>query len=150
MNKSITQDAQNDKQISKTIRRFFVRFHVSFALKSANAYKRKGFSVVEIFQYLFLLIFSNRSMYMNLLAGSNTSAFAKDTVYRFMKMPQINWSRFTTILSSRIIKEAVAPLDSEDRANVLIIDDSIFERNRSKKVELLTKVYDHAKIVKAC
>ena len=145
MNKSITQDAQNDKQISKTIRRFFVRFHVSFALKSANACKRKGFSVVEIFQYLFLLIFSDRSMYMNLLTGSNTPVFAKDTVYRFIKMPQINWSRFTTILSSRIIKEAIAPLDSEDRANVLIIDDSIFERNRSKKAELLTKVYDHAK-----
>ncbi len=49
MNKSITQDTQNDKQISKTIRRFFVRFHVSFVLKSANAYKRKGFAVVEIF-----------------------------------------------------------------------------------------------------
>ena len=145
MNKSITQDAQNDKQISKTIRRFFVRFHVSFALTSANAYKRKGFSIVEIFQYLFLLIFSNRSMYMNLLTRSNMPAFAKDTAYRFMKMPQINQSRFTTIFSSRIIKETIAPLDSEDRANVLIIDDSMFGRNRSKKVELLTKVYDHAK-----
>ena len=29
--------------------------------------------------------------------------------------------------------------------HVLIIDDSMFERNRSKKVELLAKVYDHAK-----
>ena len=145
MNKSITQDAQNDNQISKTIRRFFTRFHVSSALKSANAYKKKGFPVVQIFQYLFLLIFFNRSMYMNLLTGRNTPAFAKDTVYRFMKMIQINWIRFTTILSSRIIKEAVVSLDSEDRANVLIIDDSMFGRNRSKKVELLTKVYDHAK-----
>lgn len=51
----------------------------------------------------------------------------------------------STILSSRIIKDVVVPLDSEDRANVLIIDDSMFERNRSKKVELLAKVYDHAK-----
>lgn len=114
-------------------------------MKSANAYKNKGVPVVEIFQYLFILIFSNRSMYMNLLTERNTPAFGKDTVYRFMKMIQINWIRFTTVLSSRIIKEAIAPLDSEDRANVLIIDDSMFERNRSKKVELLTKVYDHAK-----
>ena len=53
--------------------------------------------------------------------------------------------RFTTLLSSRIIKDAILPLDSKDRANVLIIDDSMFERNRSKKVELLAKVYDHAK-----
>lgn len=48
-----------------------------------------------------------------------------------MKIVQINWMRFTTILASRIINNAILPLDSEDRANVLIIDDSIFERNRS-------------------
>ena len=145
MNKSITQDTQNDNQISKTIRRFFIRFRISSALKSANAYKKKGISASEVFQYLFLLIFSNRSMYMNLLTGRNTPAFAKDTVYRFMKRIEINWIRFTTVLSSRIINEAIVPLDSEDRANVLIIDDSMFERNRSKKVELLAKVFDHAK-----
>ena len=92
-----------------------------------------------------MLIFSNRSMYMSLLTGKNTPNFAKDTVYRFIKMVQINWMRFTTILASRIINNAILPLDSEDRANVLIIDDSMFERNRSKKVELLAKVYDHTK-----
>ena len=145
MNKIITQDNQNDNQISKTIRRLFTRFHLSSALKAANAYKKKGIPASEIFQYLFLLVFSNRSMYMNLLTGRNTPGFAKDTVYRFMKMLQINWIRFTTILSSRIMKEAVVPLDSEKRVNVLIIDDSMFERNRSKKVELLARVYDHAK-----
>ena len=141
MNKSITQD----NQISKTIRRFFTRFHLSSALKAANAYKKKGFPASEIFQYLFLLVFSNRSMYMDLLTGRNNPRFAKDTVYRFMNMMQINWIRFTTLLSGRIMKEAVVPLDSEARVNVLIIDDSMFERNRSKKVELLAKVYDHSK-----
>ena len=144
MNKSITQANQNDKQISKSIKRFFTRFHISSALKASNAYKKKGFPVVEVFQYLFLLIFSNRSMYMSLITGKNSPGFAKDTVYRFMKMIQINWLHFTTLLASRIIKDAIVPLDSEDRANVLIIDDSMFERNRSKKVELLAKAYDHA------
>lgn len=94
MNKSITQATQDDKQISKSIKRFFTRFHVSSALKVSNAYKKKGIPVTEIFQY------------------------------RFMKMIQINWICFTTILSSRIIKDAIIPLDSKDRANVLIIDDS--------------------------
>ena len=145
MNTSITQANQNDNQISKTIKRFFTRFHISSALKASNAYKARGIPVIEIFQYLFLLIFSNRSMYMSLLTGKNTLNFAKDTVYRFMKMVQINWIRFTTILTSRIIHDAILPLNSENRTNVLIIDDSMFERNRSKKVELLTKVYDHAK-----
>ena len=145
MNKSITQATQNDKQISKSIKRFFIRFHISSALKASNAYKKKGTPVTEIFQYMFLLIFSNRSMYMNLITGRNTPNFAKDTVYRLMKMIQVNWIRFTTILASRIIKDEILPLDSEDRVNVLIIDDSMFERNRSKKVELLAKVFDHAK-----
>ena len=145
MNKSITQATQNDKQISKSIKRFFTRFHVYSALKASNAYKKKGVPVMEIFQYLFLLIFFNRSMYMNLITGRNTPDFAKDTVYRFMKMIQINWIRFTTILSARIIRDAIFPLDSEERVNVFIIDDSMFERNRSKKAELLAKVYDHAK-----
>ncbi len=144
MNKSITQANQNDKQISKSIEKFFKRFHISSALKASNAYKKKGIPVIEVFQYLFLLIFSNRSMYMSLITGRNTPGFAKDTVYRFMKMLQINWMRFTTLLASRIIRDAIVPLDSEDRANVLIIDDSMFERNRSKKVELLAKAYDHA------
>ena len=144
MDNSITQANQNDKQISKSIKSFFVRFHISSALKAANAYKKKGIPVVEVFQYLFLLIFSNRSMYMSLITGRNTPGFAKDTVYRFMKMPRINWIRFTTLLASRIIRDAIVPLDSEDRKNVLVIDDSMFERNRSKKVELLAKAYDHA------
>ena len=49
---------------------------------------------------------------MNLISGRNTPAFAKDVVYRFMKMVQINWSRFTTVLSGRIINEAFVPLGS--------------------------------------
>ena len=69
MYKSITQDHQNDKHISTSIKRFFTRFHVSSALKVSNAYKQKGIPVMEIFQYLFLLIFSNRSMYMSLITG---------------------------------------------------------------------------------
>ena len=102
MNKSITQGNQNDKQISTSIRRFFTRFHVSSALKAANAYKKKGVPVMEIFQFMFLLIFSNRSMYMNLISG-------------------------------RIIKEAIRPLDSEERVNVLIIDDSCMNVTVPKK-----------------
>ena len=78
MNKSITEATQDDKQISKSIKRFFTRFHVSSALKVSHAYKKKGIPVTEIFQYLFLLIFSNRSMYMNLITGRNTPGFAKD------------------------------------------------------------------------
>lgn len=39
------------------------------------------------------------------------SDFAKDIVYRFMKILQTNRIRFTTILSGGIIKDAIVPLD---------------------------------------
>ena len=81
---------------------------------------------------------------MSLITDRNTSSFAKDTVYWFMKMVQINWICFTTLLALRIIGDAIVQLDSEDHANVLIIDDFMFERNRFPKVELLAKVYDHS------
>ena len=81
---------------------------------------------------------------MDLLLHSDTITFAKDTAYRLMNSIHINWLKFTTLLAACIIRDAIEPLTSQERENVLIIDDSLFERRRSKKVELLTKVYDHA------
>lgn len=143
MSTIITQKAEENKMISERIKNFMKRFGVSSALKSSNAVKIKGFAVIEIFQYLFMLVFSHRSIYMDMKRES--APFANDTVYRFLNFGCINWLKFTTKLSAKIIEDAIDPLTSEQRGNVLIIDDSVFERNRSKKVELLTKVFDHAK-----
>jgi hypothetical protein len=46
-------------------------------------------------------------------------------------------------LSSLIIKDSVSILTSAERVKVLIFDDSLFSRNRSKAVELLARVFDH-------
>jgi len=145
MEKIITQEYENDKAVTAKVRNFFLKFHVGSALKAANAYKKKGFAVTQVFRYLFVLVFSNRSMYMDMLTGRSTPEFGKDTVYRFMQSLNINWIRFTTTLAARVIK-TLEPLTEDDRVNVFIVDDSVCERNRSKKVELLTKVYDHAKM----
>lgn len=110
----------------------FYKVSCFLGFKDIHRLQKEINSVTENFQYLFLLIFYI-SIYMNLITYHNTPAFAKDTVYHFVKMIQINWIRFTTILSSKIIRDAIIPPDSEDRANVLIIDDSMFERNRFKK-----------------
>ena len=42
MNKSITQATQNDKQISKSIKRFFTRFHVSSGFESVQCLQKEG------------------------------------------------------------------------------------------------------------
>lgn len=66
---------------------------------------------------------------MSLITGRNTPALQKI------------W--FTTILFQNH-QGSIIPLDSAGRANVLVIDNSMFERCRFKKVELIAKTYDHA------
>lgn len=143
--KIITQNYENDKKVSSSIVNFLKKYKVSSILKNSNAYKTKGIPVITLFQYLFSLIFANRSMYMNMITGKHNENFAKDTVYRFLNSSSINWMKFTSLLSANIANSTIAKLTDKERVNVLIIDDTMFERNSSKKVELLCKVYDHAK-----
>lgn len=75
--------------------------------------------------------------------GTFEEAFSKNTIYRFMNNTRTNWHRFTTLLSASIINGFMKPLTNEKRKDVFIIDDSLFERSRSKKAELLARVFDH-------
>ena len=142
--KSIAFDEENGKHISARIREFFKRYQLSEILRKSNAYKQQGVSVMTIMSYLFCLVFRSRSMFLDMQSGK-APAFRKDTIYRLKNATHINWMRFTTLLSARIIGETVEPLTNKERRNAFVIDDTIFERNGSKKVELLAKVYDHAR-----
>lgn len=69
-------------------------------------------------------------------------AVSKNTYYRFLNEASYNWSRFLMLLAVKVIS-AFDRLTRPERVNVLILDDSVVKRNRSKKVELLALVYDH-------
>ena len=142
--KIITQKYEIDNTVSSKISSFFKVYRVGSILKASNGCKSKGIAAVAIFQYIFSLVFFNRSMYMEMMSEKRLNSFAKDAVYRFIKSANINWLRFTTMLSSRIVNTTIEKLTDEERINVLIIDDTMFERNKSKNVELLSKVFDHA------
>ena len=78
--KIITQNYENDKKVSSSIMNFFKKYKVSSILKASNAYKTKGIPVIKLFQYLFSLIFANRSVYEHV--GKRNENFAKrNTVY---------------------------------------------------------------------
>ncbi len=122
---------------------FLKEFQVGKLLFQCNAGKTKGIPVMNIFRYLFCLIFSDRSMYMQRKTGIFEEGFCKNTCYRFLNNAKINWQRFTTLLSSKMINDFLRPLTADDRKDVFIIDDSLFDRSRSCKTELLAKVFDH-------
>ena len=143
--KIITQTNANLNSNSKLVTRFLKKYHVGKLLQSCNAYKTKGFPVISVFEYLLSIIFTNRSMYMNYVTNHHCPEFKKDTVYRFINSPKIHWQKFTTLLAAKVMNQSITRLTHESRENVLIIDDTLFERNRSKNVELLSRVFDHVK-----
>ncbi len=142
---SITQNHQDEELLSKKMQVFFRRYQVSRILCAANAYKLRGVPVLSIFLLVFRMVFQQRSVYTQMHLQRTAMPFGKDTFYRFMNSCRIHWRRFTTELAAAIIHATLAPLTQADRINVLILDDSIYHRPRSKKVELLARLYDHAK-----
>ena len=140
---SIPHKTENGNEIFDSATKFLKEFQVGKLLFQCNAGKTKGIPVMDIFRYLFCLIFSDRSMYMQRKTGAFEGGFCKNTVYRFLNNTKTNWQRFTTLLSARIINDFMKPLTSDNRKDVFIIDDSLFDRSRSCKTELLAKVFDH-------
>ena len=145
MDSIISNNISNEKHYKTKINHFFKKNKISKLLSNSNFYKQKGFSCLSILRYIFVLVFTHKNLYRHMEHDSAQVEFAKDTVYRFLNSATYNWRKFLLMLSSSIIREQIEPLTSENRENVLIFDDSIFSRNRSKSVELLARVHDHTR-----
>ena len=140
---SIPQTTDNGNSVSDFATKFMQRFHLGKLLFKCNAGKEKGIPVMDVFRFLFCMMFSDRSFYMQMKTGTFGEGFSKNTIYRFLNNARTNWQRFTTLLSADIINGFMKPLTDEKRKDVFIVDDSLFDRSRSKKTELLARVFDH-------
>lgn len=78
--------------------------------------------------------------------GSFKEDFSKNTFYRFLNSTKTNWLRFTSMLASGIINDEIKVLTDEKRANVFIVDDTLFGRTSCKKTELGSRVFDHVEM----
>jgi hypothetical protein len=67
----------------------------------------------------------------------------KDVVYRFLSSSRSNWRRFLGLLAQTVIKGIFEPLTDEKREKVLVLDTTVYNRSRSRCVELLSRVRDH-------
>ena len=139
----ISQKVIESQERESRIHHFFKQFEIGKLLRKSGAGKEKGISIVEIFKYLICLMFSDRSMYMQLVTGRYSENFGKNTVYRFLNNSKTNWEYFTSMLSERIVNKFLRPLTSEKRDDVFIIDDSTYKKTGFKKTELVAKVFDH-------
>ena len=108
---SIAQNRENDqREISATLKKFFTEYGVARLLRQCRGEKQKGVSAFDIFRYLLCLVFSDRSMYMQIATGRFAESFCKNTVYRFLSAAKTNWERFILLLSERIINRTIRPV----------------------------------------
>ena len=139
----IPQNNENNQEYAGRIFAFLKAFEVDKVLRCCNAAKQKEFAVIEIFRYLLCMMFSDRSMYMQMKTNRYTEAFSKNTVHRFLDNGRTNWEKFTNMLSERIVNDFIRPLTSDDREDVFIVDDSAYKKTGYKKTELVATVFDH-------
>ena len=104
--------------------------------------KHHGHSVRSLTKAIFTLPFVGKNFFRGIVLNSELP-FGKDAAYELLKGGTYNWRRLLLALGLRLFG-VFNRLTSEDRDSVLIIDDSPYDRSRSKWVELLARVWDHS------
>jgi hypothetical protein len=127
--------------LQSAIKTFFDNFSVGNLMNRCGIKKLKGVSPLAIFEAIFLLAFQGHNFYRGIVLNEQLG-FQKDAAYELLENPRYNWRRFLLRLAAKIIT-VLDLLTSKKREKVLIIDDSDYDRARSKTVELLAKIFDH-------
>src|SRR5699024_9713572 len=90
---------------------------------------------------LLVLPFSNLDVYR--LTGSDNPLPSRSAFYDFLSNTAYNWRGLLWQVAQTLVI-AMHQLTSEEKARVLILDESPYKRDRSKKVEYLGRQYDHS------
>jgi hypothetical protein len=120
---------------------YFSKLKIGSMLNKSGIVKTKGASPLELFSIVFNLAFIGKNFYEGVVRNKKV-AVGKDAVYNFLNSSTYNGRRFTLFLSSRIYL-IIKNLIDDSSEEVFIFDDSTYDRSRSKKVELLSRVFDH-------
>ena len=127
MNTIIPNNTDQENHLPLLISSFFKEFQVGKLLKRSNGSKEKGICSTDVFKLIFSLVFVGKTFLRFLQNNQADSKIgAKDTVYRFLNSSRTNWRKFLFLLSSRVVFTILKPLTSQDRIDVLIIDDSLY------------------------
>lgn len=137
------QSKKNQINIQKLyiLEKYFSLLKIGSLLNQAQIKKVKGASPLELFSIVFNMAFWGKNLFEGVVRNKNISV-GKDAVYNFLNSSTYNWRKFTLLLFSKIYF-FMRKYQTNDKEEVLIFDDSTYDRSRSKSVELLSRVFDH-------
>ena len=112
-------------------------------LNSCGFTKRSGCDVLSMLIALLESKFFNKNLYLFLQSQRGQAAdFSKSSCYRFLDLGRFNWQKLELKIATKVIA-FIASLRSKDCIHCLIADDSMIERPRAKKTELLSRQFNH-------
>lgn len=132
------------KQLPNEIYAIFSELKIFTHLRQARITKQKGCETAYLFTVLFSLVFKGKSLNQVLNGREAEKYVGNDCFYRFMNNPSFNWRRFLVSLSAFVSAKTHLLTNSKTHIRALVIDDTSYYRDRSKKVNKLAWLYDHS------
>jgi hypothetical protein len=139
---SIAYQSQPHVDVQSKIDDFFSRFKIASLMHKCGVRKHHGHSVRSLTKAIFTLPFIGKNFFRGIVLN-NKVPFGKDAAYELLKGETYNWRSILLTLGRRLFV-IFNRLTNDERESVLIIDDSPYDRSRSKWVELLASVWDHS------
>lgn len=105
--------------------------------------------LIDVFSILSVLISSVFKGYPNLYRFFESTegkalSFSRDATYRFLSNPKYDWQSLMFNIATFIFR-FICDLnkDNKEQINCLVVDDTMIERSRGKKVKLLSRQFNH-------
>lgn len=117
----------------RSMARFIRLVHLPQLLRRANIHKTRGVHVTDLFEWALSTIFARYSFER----ADADPRFTTKTVRNCLNDPRTNWQRLVLLVAVSLINY-VAHFAESHRAQVLILDDSLFKQEFSKHTELLS------------
>ena len=134
----MNESQEKGNEFDGSIEKFFNRFKMGAILRKTGATKLKGITTYVLVMFLLKLVFKQKNFYTIITSERDSLPFEKDAVYRFLGDSSVRWEELVPSLSAAVIP-IIDDLTSKERRCALVIDDSPYYCDRSKKVELLSR-----------
>ena len=140
----IVEKAPISKNLHIDLENFYTMFDMGHIMHRVGMDKEQGVSGKRVLFALLSIVFMRISLSEAISKAQDSFGFGKDVVYRFLNNAKANWENLLFYVSMLVIQFMLS-LTNGNRIKAFVIDDTSYYRDRSKKVELLSRCYDHSK-----